>query len=89
MSQRDRDPKLPSGSSSSAPGGRPRAQISYEGEDEFSTMSLEPERRHTARSRARLAPSAPGQREQIKIDELKSTNDQHGVIGFLRKIFAK
>jgi hypothetical protein len=83
------DPKLPSGSSASAPGGRPRAQISYEGEDEFSAMSLDPQRRNTSKSKSQLAPAAPGQRDQVKVDELKSTNDQQGVIGFLRKIFAK
>jgi hypothetical protein len=81
--------KQPSGSSPSAPGGRPRAQISYEGEDEFSTMSLDPARRETAKFKSRLAPPAPGQRDQVRVDELRSTNDQQGVLGFLRKIFAR
>lgn len=80
--------KLPSGSSSSLPGGRPRAQVSYEGEDEFSTMSLDPERKAQLKTKQQLAPSAPGEREQAKVDELKSTNDQ-GIVGLFRKIFAK
>jgi hypothetical protein len=81
--------KLPSGSSASGPGGRPRAQVAYEGEDEFSTMSLDPSRKSASKTRAKLAPNAPGEREQVRVDELKSTNDQQGVLGFLRKIFAK
>lgn len=81
--------KLPSGSSASGPGGRPRAQISYEGEDEFSTMSLDPSRKNVSKTKAKLAPNAPGEREQVRVDELKSVNDQQGVLGFLRKIFAK
>ncbi len=80
--------KLPAGSSSSEQGGRPRAQVAYEGEDEFSTLSLDPRRKVQAKDQAKLAPSAPGEQERVKVDELKPTNEQ-SVFGFLRKIFAK
>lgn len=81
-------PKVPSGSSPSLPGARPRAQVAYEGEDEFSTMSLDPERKRTLREKQQLAPRSPGQREEVKVDELKSVNEG-GLAGFFRKIFAK
>lgn len=82
-------PRMPTGSGASKPGdARPRAQVSYEGEDEFSTMSLDPERRKNIKSSAKLAPSAPGQKNEVKVDELKSTNES-GLIGLFRKIFAK
>lgn len=80
--------KLPSGSSPSLPGTRPRAQVSYEGEDEFSAMSLDPQRKAHLKTRQQLAPTAPGENDQVKVDELKSTNDQ-GIVGLFRKIFAK
>ena len=80
--------KMPSGSSPSLPGARPRAQISYEGEDEFSTMSLDPERKAALKEKQQLAPPAPGEREQVKVDELKPTND-NGIVSLLRRIFAK
>jgi hypothetical protein len=80
--------KLPSGSSPSLPGARPRAQVSYEGEDEFSAMSLDPTRKDQLKTRQQLAPAAPGEKEHVKVDELKSTNDQ-GIVGLFRKIFAK
>lgn len=79
--------KLPTGSAASA-SGRPRAQVSYEGEDEFSAMSLDPNRRQVVKSAKALAPPPPGEREEVKVDELKPHNEQ-GVVGFLRKIFAK
>jgi hypothetical protein len=80
--------KITSGSSASLPGARPRAQISYEGEDEFSTMSLDPARKDALKEKQRLAPAAPGEREQVKVDELKPTND-NGIVSLLRRIFAK
>jgi hypothetical protein len=80
--------KLPSGSSPSLPGARPRAQVSYEGEDEFSTMSLDPGRKEQLKTKQQLAPTAPGEKESVKVDELKATNDQ-GIVGLFRKIFAK
>ena len=80
--------KLPSGSSASGTGGRPRAQGSYEGEDEFSAMSLDPSRKDQLKKTKELAPTAPGEREQVKVDELKPTNDQ-GIVGLFRKIFSK
>ncbi len=83
-------PKNLTGSSSSGPADpRPRAQVSYEGEDEFSTMSLDPARREVVRDEERLSPSSPGTRPSLKVDKLKPTNDASGVVGFLRKIFAK
>lgn len=81
--------KLPTGSTPSEPGDpRPRAQKSYEGEDEFSIMSLDPERRTALKGRQQLKPGAPGEREEVQVTQLRSTNDQ-GIVGFLRKIFAK
>lgn len=80
--------KLPSGSSPSLPGARPRAQVSYEGEDEFSTMSLDPSRKDQLKGKQQLTPAAPGEREQVKVDELKPMNEQ-GIVGLFRKIFAK
>ena len=59
-----------------------------EGEDEFSTMSLDPERRTALKARQNLKPGAPGEREEVQVSELRATNTQ-GVVGFLRKIFAK
>lgn len=80
--------KFPSGGSPSGANDRPRAQVSYEGEDEFSDLSLNPERKQNIKSKQLLAPAGPGERPQIKVDELKSVNDQ-GIIGLFRKIFAK
>lgn len=78
--------KLPQGSASSQPGGRPRAQVSYEGDDEFSTMSLDPSRKKQLKTKAALV--APDANEKATVDELKATNDQ-GIVGLFRKIFAK
>ena len=80
--------KLPSGSSPSLPGARPRAQVSYEGEDEFSAMSLDPNRKKQLKDKQQIAPNAPGEKDSVKVDELKSTNDQ-GIVGLFRKIFSK
>lgn len=80
--------KLPSGSSPSLPGARPRAQVSYEGEDEFSTMSLDPNRKEQQKLKQKLAPPPPGEKSSVSIDELKPVNDQ-GIVGLFRKIFAK
>ena len=80
--------KLPTGSTSSAPGDRPRAQVAYEGEDEFSAMSLDPSRKKGLKQKEALAPGAPGQRDEVKVDELKATNES-GIVGLFRKIFAK
>lgn len=80
--------KLPSGSSPSLPGARPRAQVSYEGEDEFSAMSLDPNRKAQLKEKNALAPPPPGEKEKVKVDELKPINDQ-GIVGLFRKIFAK
>jgi hypothetical protein len=80
--------KMPSGSSSSDPGGRPRAQVAYEGEDEFSTMSLDPERKKAVQAHASLSPGRPGGRDEIHVNDLKSVNDT-GVLGFFRRIFSR
>lgn len=81
--------KQPIGSAPSRPGDdRPRAQVSYEGEDEFSTMSLDPQRREAQRSAAKLMPRGPGENGQLKVDPLKATNDK-GLFGVLRRIFAR
>ncbi len=77
--------KLPQGSSASQPGGRPRAQVSYEGDDEFSAMSLDPSRKKQLKEKAAIAPDT---NTKATIDELKPTNDQ-GIVGLFRKIFAK
>lgn len=82
------DERLPSGSAPSTTGERPRAQVSYEGEDEFSDVSLSPLRRKRLNIRQLLKPLHPGERADVKVDELKSTND-HGIVGRLRKIFVK
>jgi hypothetical protein len=81
-------PKLPTGSSSGGSGGRPRAQVAYEGEDEFSTMSLEPSRKEAIKNKETLTPNAPGSHQSVKVDELKSTNN-NGVLAMLRRIFVK
>lgn len=81
--------KLPTGSGSSSPhDARPRAQVAYEGEDEFSAMSLDPSRKKATKQAESLAPGAPGARKEVKVDELKATNDS-GIVGLFRKIFAK
>ena len=80
--------KLPSGSTPSLPGARPRAQVSYEGEDEFSAMSLDPARKRQLKEKQQLAPAGPGEKEEMKVNQLKPTNDQ-GIVGLFRKIFAK
>jgi hypothetical protein len=75
----------PTGSSKTADG-RARAQVSYEGDDEFSMMSTEPVRRE--KKAVELEPAAPGAREQVHIDEMKPKK-KGNVVGFFRKIFAK
>ena len=76
-------PQKPVGGAPSAPGDRPRAQVAYEGEDEFSTMSLDPERRKKAR--VDLDPGHPGESREVKVDDLKPKNK--GVLGLMKKIF--
>ncbi|MDP1826210.1 MAG: hypothetical protein Q8L48_23285 [Archangium sp.] len=62
--------------------------MSYEGEDEFSAMSLDPNRKKQLKDKQQIAPRAPGEKESVKVDELKATNDQ-GIVGLFRKIFSK
>ncbi len=79
--------KPPTGSSNSGPNdARPRAQVAYEGDDEFSVFSVEPERQEALQSHAKLHQA--GQKDRVVVDELKSVNDQ-GFFGRLRKIFAR
>jgi hypothetical protein len=81
--------RLPNGSLPSSPEDpRSRAQISYEGEDEFSAMSLDPARKKMERGQQRLTPANPGERLEPQVNELKPTNDQ-GFVARLRRIFAK
>lgn len=80
--------KLPSGSAPSLPGARPRAQVSYEGEDEFSAMSLDPDRKRQLKEKQQLTPAGPGEKVEVKVNQLKPVNDQ-GIVGLFRKIFAK
>ncbi len=51
-------------------------------------MSLDPNRKKQIKDKQQLAPKAPGEKDNVKVDELKSTNDQ-GIVGLFRKIFAK
>jgi len=51
-------------------------------------MSLVPSRKKGLKQAESLAPGAPGQRKEVKVDELKSTNES-GIVGLFRKIFAK
>lgn len=51
-------------------------------------MSLDPGRKEQLKTKQQLAPTAPGEKESVKVDELKATNDQ-GIVGLFRKIFAK
>lgn len=82
-------PKQPTGSTASSPSDpRPRAQISYEGEDEFSTMSLDPSRKEANASQQKLAPVSAGEKAEVQIDKLKATNEQT-LVSFFRRIFAK
>ena len=78
-------PPKPSGSTASKAGDRPRAQISYEGEDEFSAMSLDPERRK--KPALDLEPSSPGASKEVKIDDLKPKKSS--LFGFVKAIFDK
>lgn len=76
-------PVRPAGGAPSGSDPRPRAQISYEGEDEFSLMSLEPRRR--SREAVDLEPVEPGVKKEVKVDDLKAKGG--GMLGFIRKIF--
>ncbi|MDP2269732.1 MAG: hypothetical protein Q8N23_00775 [Archangium sp.] len=51
-------------------------------------MSLDPNRKQQLKDKQQLAPKGPGERETVKVDELKATNDQ-GIVALFRKIFAK
>ncbi len=77
--------KPPSGSSSSGNDPRPRAQVAYEGEDEFSAMSLDPSRRRR-QAKPELDPAAPGHRPHVQIDDGRQRN---GFWSIFRKIFDK
>ena len=51
-------------------------------------MSLDPTRKAQLKEKNALAPPPPGEKQKVKVDELKPTNEQ-GVVGLFRKIFAK
>ena len=52
-------------------------------------MSLDPNRKKQLKDKQQLAPKAPGEKDNdVKVDELKATNDQ-GIVGLFRKIFAR
>jgi hypothetical protein len=73
----------PVGSAPSGTDARPRAQISYEGEDEFSLISLEPTRR--AKEAVDLEPIEPGVKKEVQVSDLKPKSG--ALLGFIRKIF--
>lgn len=77
--------KLPSGSAAAGIDGRARAQVAYEGADEFSAFSLDPRRKSQLKQKRALVPDF---KEAARVDELKHMNDQ-GVTSFFRKIFAR
>lgn len=77
--------KLPTGSAVSGTHGRVRAQIAYEGADEFSAFSLDPRRKVQLKQKRALVPDFT---EAARVDELKRVNDQ-SVASFFRKIFAR
>jgi len=76
--------KLPSGSAAASGSGRVRAQISYEGTDEFSAFSLDPRRRSQLKQTRELNPEGA---HAVRVDKLKRMNDQSPT-SFFRKIFA-
>ena len=78
-------PNKPIGGAAGADG-RLRAQVAYEGDDEFSTMSLDPNRRKKAA--VDLTPQDPGSTKDVQVDELHAVR-KGGVINFFRKIFEK
>ena len=73
----------PAGGAPSGNDPRPRAQISYEGEDEFSMMSLDPNRR--TKEAVDLEPVEPGVKKEVKVSDLKPKGG--ALLGFIRKIF--
>lgn len=72
--------------SSAGEDGRLRAQAAYEGDDQFSVMSLSNSRRK--KGKISLEPEAPGESKEVHIDELPATR-KSGVVHFFRKIFEK
>jgi hypothetical protein len=72
----------PAGGAPSGADPRPRAQISYEGEDEFSLMSLDPNRRE--KEAIDMAPIEPGVKKEIKPTDQKPSG---AILGFIKKIF--
>lgn len=75
----------PTGSSPSGTDGRPRAQVAYEGDDEFSTMSLDPQRR--AKPKVDIEASNPNL-TPIK-EKPEEKKEGKGLLGFFVKIFDK
>ncbi len=79
-------PRKPQGGAPSSPhDSRPRAQVAYEGEDEFSLMSLDPTRKKKAP--VEIEDSNPLGKPLAVIDDLKPK--KKNVLGVLKKIFDK
>lgn len=76
-------PVKPTGNAASQPGGKPRAQVAYEGDDEFSTMSLDPTRRRKAT--VELEPLEPG----VNAETYEKPAEAKGFFGLVRKLFSK
>ena len=76
-------PVKPTGGAASEPGGKPRAQVAYEGDDEFSTMSLDPKRRRKAT--VELEPMEPG----VTAETYEKAPEGKGFFGLVRKLFSK
>lgn len=77
--------KLPSGSAAAGIDGRVRAQIAYEGADEFSAFSLDPRRKQQLQQKRALVPDFT---EKVTVAPLKRMNDQSSA-SFFRRIFAR
>lgn len=77
--------KLPSGSAAADGSGRVRAQIAYEGADEFSAFSLDPRRKTQLQQKRALVPDFV---EKASVAPLKRVNEPT-TPGFFKKIFAR
>lgn len=77
--------RLPSGSAAAGIDGRVRAQVAYEGADEFSAFSLDPRRKRQLQQQRALVPDFT---EKATVAPLKRMNEQ-GATSFFRRIFAR
>ncbi|MBX7101341.1 MAG: hypothetical protein K1X89_26725 [Myxococcaceae bacterium] len=76
--------KPPAGHAASEPGGKLRAQVAYEGDDEFSMMSLAPVRRQ--KQKVELTALEPGVSTK---EEYEEAPKDKGVFGLVRKFFGR